>query len=86
MPTWSRFTTPAPKHRTSNLRGEFVFADDRANVCLFGRNPDDVALTIRSALAPYHLKAVTGLDQACDPQRLDAYDVVAMQRGAFLIN
>jgi hypothetical protein len=67
-----------------NLRGEFVFADDHANVCLFGRNPEGVALTVRSVLAPYHLKTVTGLDQPCDPQRLDAYDVVAMQRGAFL--
>ena len=71
-------------HVVLNLRGEFVFTDDRANVCLFGHNPDGVALTIRSVLAPYHLEAVTGLDQPCDPQRLDAYDVVAMQRGAFL--
>ena len=71
-------------HVTLNLRGEFVFADDRANVCLFGRNPEGVALTVRSALAPYQLKTVTGLDQSCDPQRLDTYDIVAMQRGAFL--
>jgi hypothetical protein len=71
-------------HVVLNLRGEFVFSDDRANVCLFGNNPDGVALTVRPVLAPYHLKAVTGLDQPCDPQRLDAYDVVAMQRGAFL--
>ena len=71
-------------HVALNLRGDFVFADDHANVCLFGRNPDGFALTIRSMLAPYHLKAVTGLDRPCDPQRLDAYDVVAMQRGAFL--
>jgi hypothetical protein len=71
-------------HVALNLRGDFDFADARANVCLFGRNPDGVALTIRSMLAPYHLEAVTGLDQPCDPQRLDAYDVVAMQRGAFL--
>ncbi len=71
-------------HVVLNLRGEFVFADDRMNVCLFGPNPDGVALTVRSVLAPYHLKIVTGLDQPCDPQRLDAYDVVAMQRGAFL--
>ena len=71
-------------HVVLDLRGEFDFVDDRANVCLFGHNPDGVALTIRSVLAPYHLKAVTGLDQPCDPQRLDADDVVAMQRGAFL--
>ena len=75
---------PKAPHVELNLRGEFVFADDRANVCLFGRNPDGVALVVRVALAPYNLKAVTGLDQPCDPQRLDAYDVVAMQRGAFL--
>ena len=71
-------------HVALNLRGEFAFTDDRANVCLLGRNPDVVALTVRSVLAPYHLKTITGLDQPCDPQRLDAYDVVAMQRGAFL--
>jgi hypothetical protein len=75
---------PKAPHVALNLRGELVFADDRANVCLFGRNPDGVALMVRGALAPYNLKAVTGLDQPCDPQRLDAYDVVAMQRGAFL--
>ena len=71
-------------HVALNLRGEFVFADDHANVCLFGRNPEGVALTVRSVLAPYHLKTINGLNQSCDPQRLDAYDVVAMQRGAFL--
>jgi hypothetical protein len=71
-------------HVALNLRGQFVFADDRANVCLFGANPDGVALTVRSALAPYHLKIITGLDQRCDPQRLDSYDIVATQRGAFL--
>ena len=75
--------TKAP-HVALNLRGEFVFADDRANVCLFRRDPESVALTVRAALAPYHLKPITGLDQPCDPQRLDAYDIVAMQRGAFL--
>ena len=71
-------------HVVLNLRGDFEFTDDRANVCLFGPNPDRVALTVRSVLAPYHLKIVTGLGQACDPRRLDAYDVVAMGRGAFL--
>ena len=54
-------------HVALNLRGEFVFADDRANVCLFGRNPEGVALTIRSALAPYQLKTVTGLDTTSSP-------------------
>jgi len=71
-------------HVKLDLRGEFEFADDRANVCLFSRNPDGVALIVRSMLTPYHLKVVTGLDQPCDPRRLDAYDAVAMQRGAFL--
>ncbi len=71
-------------HVALNLRGQFIFADDRVDVCLFGDNPDGVALTIRSALAPYHLKTITGLDQRCDPQRLDSYDIVATQRGAFL--
>ena len=64
--------------------GELVFADDRADVCLFGANPGSMALTIRSALASYHLRTITGLNQACDPQRLDAYDVIVTQRGAFL--
>jgi uncharacterized protein len=76
-------STKAP-HVALNLRGQFVFADARANVCLFGDNPDGVALIIRSALAPYSIKTVTGLDQPCDPQNLEAYDVVVTQRGAFL--
>ena len=71
-------------HVALNLRGQFVFADDRANVCLFGGNPDSVALIVRSALAPYLLKTITGLDQSCDPQNLETYDIVATQRGAFL--
>ena len=71
-------------HVALNLRGQFVFADDRANVCLFGGNPDGVSLIVRSALAPYLLKTITGLDQSCDPQKLETYDIVATQRGAFL--
>ena len=71
-------------HVAFNLRGQFVFADDRANVCLFGNNPDGVALIVRSALAPYLIKTVTGLDQPCDPQKLESYDVIVTQRGAFL--
>lgn len=61
-----------------------MFADDRANVCLFGNNPDGVALIVRSALAPYLIKSVTGLDQPCDPQNLETYDIVVTKRGAFL--
>ena len=33
--------------------------DDRANVCLVGRNPHDVALAIRSVFAPYNLPRST---------------------------
>ena len=47
-------------HVVLNLRGDFEFTDDRANVCLFGLNPDGVALTVRSVLAPYHLKMLPG--------------------------
>ena len=71
-------------HVALNLRGQFVFANDRANVCLFGSNPDGVALIVRSALAPYILKTITGLDQPCDPQNLETYDIVVTRRGAFL--
>jgi len=71
-------------HVTLNLRGQFMFADDRANVCLFGSNPGGVALIVRSALAPYLLKTIIGLDQPCDPQKLETYDIVVTQRGAFL--
>ena len=55
-----------------------------APTCVCLRNPGSMALTIRSALASYHLRTITGLNQACDPQRLDAYDVIVTQRGAFL--
>ena len=71
-------------HVAVNLRGQFVFADDAANVCLFGDNPDFVALTVQSELSPYKIKTFTGLDQKCDPQKLETYDVVVTQRGAFL--
>ncbi len=67
-----------------NLRGQFVFADDRANVCLFGDNPTGIPLIVRSALAPHSIKTLTGLDQSCDPQNLETYDIVVTQRGAFL--
>ena len=71
-------------HVALNLRGQFVFAEDKANACLFGENPKSIALTIRPALAPYNIKAIKGLDQPCDPQKLEAYDILIMQRGAFL--
>lgn len=74
----------AAPHIAKNLRGDFVFGADSANSCLFGKNPDDIALIVKTALAPYQLRTLIGLNQGCDSRRFDGYDIVAMQRGAFL--
>jgi hypothetical protein len=71
-------------HVARNLRGDFVFSDDRVDSCIFGSAPSSVALTVRTRLLDLHPRIITGLNQACDPLRLGNYDVVAVQRGAFL--
>jgi uncharacterized protein len=77
-------TTPSAPHIALNLRGDYVFAHDSIRICLFGKNPDDVAQTVQLALNSYHLREIVGMDGQCDVQHLATYDLVASQRGVFL--
>ena len=72
-------------HIAQNLRGDFVFAQNAARVCLFGQNPDGLPLTVKqvvSAKADERQVAVTV--EPCNPEHLMSYDIVATQRNAFL--
>ena len=73
-------------HIALNLRGEYVFADNQASVCLFGENPDGFAVSVKKTLSDAIPSksveiAITG---TCDTTNLASYDIVATQRGAFL--
>jgi len=72
-------------HIAQNLRGDFVFSQNEARICLFGQNPDGLALTAKqvvSAKADARQIAVTV--EPCNPEHLLSYDIVATQRNAFL--
>ena len=72
-------------HVAQNLRGDFVFAQNQARVCLFGENPDElppiVERTISAKAAP---RQVTVSIELCNPEQLLTYDIAATQRNAFL--
>jgi len=73
-----------PPHVHKNLRGDFVFSHNAANVCLFqeGRDPD-LLDAIRSAFSSYNLDS---LEIATEPCPVDAagFDIIAVRRGDFL--
>ena len=72
-------------HVAQNLRGDFVFAQNQARVCLFGQNPDELALTVKQAiLAKASPRQIAVLVEPCNPEQLLSYDIVATQRNAFL--
>jgi hypothetical protein len=72
-------------HVAQNLRGDFVFAQSQARVCLFGQNPDELALVAERAIsAKAEPKHVAVSVESCDPEQLLTYDIAAMQRNAFL--
>jgi hypothetical protein len=71
-------------HIARNLRGEMVFSGDRADICIFAKNPDGVALAVKSSVAQFHVRSIVGVNQVCNLGRLNSYDIVASQRGAFL--
>ncbi len=77
--------SPNAPHVAQNLRGDFVFAQNQARVCLFGQNPDELALTVKQAIstkiAP---RPIAVLVEPCNPEQLLSYDIVATQRNAFL--
>jgi len=72
-------------HVALNLRGDFVFSQNQARVCLFGQSPPEIKTVVRRALTskagPRPLAIAW---QDCDPHQLERYDVVGTQRNAFL--
>ena len=77
--------SPSAPHVAQNLRGDFVFAQNQASVCLFGQNPDELALIVKQAIsAKADPRQVAVLVEPCNPEQLLSYDIVATQRNAFL--
>jgi TonB family protein len=74
-------------HVAQNLRGDFVFAQNQASVCLFGQNPDELALTVKQEVsAKVDPREVDVVVEPCNPEKLLGYDILATQRNAFLLS
>jgi hypothetical protein len=72
-------------HIAQNLRGDFVFSQNEARICLFGQNPAGLALTVEQAvLAKADTRQIAVTVEPCNPEQLLNYDIVATQRNAFL--
>ena len=72
-------------HIAQNLRGDFVFSQNETRICLFGQNPDGLALTAKQAiLAKADARQIAVTVEPCNPEDLLGYDIVATQRNAFL--
>jgi hypothetical protein len=74
-------------HIIKNLHGEFAFDKSKARACLYQAGFDrDEIYVLRSTLEDYQLKpADIEIDQAeCNRSDLGSYDVIAVERGAFL--
>jgi hypothetical protein len=72
-------------HIAQNLRGDFVFSQNEARICLFGQNPPGLALTAEQrVLAKADTRQIAVTVEPCDPEHLLRYDIVATQRNAFL--
>ena len=72
-------------HIAQNLRGDFVFSQNEARICLFGQNPAGLALTAEQAvLAKADTRQIAVTVELCNPEQLLSYDIVATQRNAFL--
>jgi hypothetical protein len=77
--------SPKAPNVAQNLRGDFVFAQTQARACLFGQNPDGLALIVKQTiLAKANPRPITVSFEPCDPENLLSYDIVAVQRNAFL--
>jgi hypothetical protein len=77
--------SPKAPNVAQNLRGDFVFSQNQARACLFGQSPDGLALTVKQAiLAKVNPRQITVTFEACDTENLLTYDIVALQRNAFL--
>jgi uncharacterized protein/mevalonate kinase len=72
-------------HVAQNLRGDFVFSQNQARVCLFGQSPDGLALTVKQVVLDKAIpRQIAVTVEPCDPELLLNYDMVAAQRNAFL--
>ena len=72
-------------HVAQNLRGDFVFSQNQARVCLFGQGLDGLALTVKQMiLAKANPRQIAITVEPCDPEQLLSYDMVVAQRNAFL--
>jgi hypothetical protein len=72
-------------HIAQNLRGDFVFSQNEARICLFGQNPAGLALIAEQAvLAKADTRQIAVTVEPCNPEQLLSYDIVATQRNAFL--
>ena len=70
---------------SQNLRGDFVFAQNQARVCLFGQTSDELALVVEQMIsAKAEPKHVAVTVEPCNAEQLLTYDIAAMQRNAFL--
>jgi TonB family protein len=77
--------SPSAPNVVQNLRGDFVFAHNDANVCLFGQIPEELALIVREAISAKSEPAqVTIHIEPCRVQSLLNNDIIATERGAFL--
>ena len=77
--------SPSAPHVAQNLRGDFVFAQNQARVCLFGQNPDELALKVEQTISTKaEPKQPTVSVEPCDPRQLLSYDIIVTQRNAFL--
>ena len=76
---------PKAPHIAQNLRGDFVFSQNEARICLFGQNSAGLALTAEQAvLAKADTRQIAVTVEPCNPEQLLNYDIVATQRSAFL--
>jgi hypothetical protein len=72
-------------HVAQNLRGDFVFAESQARVCLFGQNPNELPIIAeRTITAKVEPKQVIVSVEPCDAEQLLSYDIIVTQRDAFL--
>ena len=77
--------SPNSPHVSKNLRGDIVFLEGQADACIFHKDADDaLRLLVRDALQAYKPRAVDITRQSCDGDHLPSYDVIAVERGAFL--
>ena len=72
-------------HVAKNIRGDVVFSDGRADICLFEDYVDPVlSYTVTRTLAKYHLAKIIGATDLCKVDQLQSYDVIATKRDTFL--